>query len=83
MKKYCVKIATFHFIVLSADYGDKTCALLFFRAGGDTEYKSKPRRFTHHNCKFFFPFCLCPSEPREHLEDQLPLCSFLHNQQIH
>lgn len=28
LKRYCVKIASFHLIVLSAEYRDKTCGLL-------------------------------------------------------
>lgn len=56
MKKYCVKIATFHFIVLSADYGDKTCALLFLELERTQSASQNPEGSHSTTVSFSFLF---------------------------
>lgn len=56
MKRYCVKIANFHFIVLSADYGDKTCALLFLELKRTESASQNPESSHSTTISFSFLF---------------------------
>lgn len=56
MKRYCVKIANFHFIVLSADYGDKICALLFLELERTQSASQNPESSHSTTISFSFLF---------------------------